>query len=203
MKSKIASIILAAGASTRFGSNKFLAKIRGQYLLERTIAPFLNHGDLRNELIVVTGYYTDDLKPLLKKMKANQIHNPSFNEGMSSSIQAGYRSLKSKLNKLSGIIIHPGDIPYINIQDLERLISSHKVSPDSIVIPKFNSKRGHPIIIPKRMFSEFDNIGEYPNGLRDLIRSSDSKIKYVNINNQGILEDIDTKKDLDELSHLS
>lgn len=202
MPIKIASLILAAGASTRFDGNKFLTKVGDQNLLERTLEAFINHQELQKDVIVVTGYYTRELEPVLKNYKVKQIHNPSFNLGMSSSIQIGMEELKDNIHEYSGILVHPGDIPFITSQDLERLISSHETSPDKIIIPKFNNKRGHPIIIPKLMFQELDNIGEETNGLRGLIRASDSVVKYVNVNNQGILEDVDTKKDLDELSHL-
>lgn len=202
MPTKIASLILAAGSSIRFEGNKFLTKLGDQNLLERTLESFVNHKELQEDVIVVTGHYTIELEPVLKNYNVKQIHNPSFNLGMSSSIQIGMEELKDNIQEYTGILVHPGDIPFITSQDLERLISCHKASPDKIIIPKFNSKRGHPIMIPNIMFQELDKIGEETNGLRGLIRASDSVIKYVNVNNQGILEDIDTKKDLDELSHL-
>jgi len=202
MSLKVASIILAAGASIRFGKNKFLAKIHDKLLIERTLEPFLEHQDLQNDIIVVTGHYTDELKPFLTKYEIKQIHNPLFNNGMSSSIKAGMKILQDQMNNYSGILVHPGDIPFVTSQDLERLLSCHKSTPNMIIIPKFNGKRGHPIIIPNKMFSGLETIGEDTNGLRGLIRASVSFIKYVNVNNQGILEDIDTKIELDELSKL-
>lgn len=202
MTPKIASIILAAGESKRFGENKLLIRLGDQPLLEHTLKAFTDHQMLQNDIIVVTGYYTEELKPILKKYKVKQKYNPSFNRGMSSSIQSGLELLKENLGEFTGILIHPGDIPFITNQDLEGLISCHISLPDKIIIPKFNSKRGHPIIIPKILFPELDLIGEETKGLSGLIRASDSAIKYVNVNNQGILEDIDTKKDLEELSHL-
>ncbi|OLS25273.1 MAG: Molybdenum cofactor cytidylyltransferase [Candidatus Heimdallarchaeota archaeon LC_2] len=202
MNVKLASLILAAGASLRFGENKFLTKLGDQSLLERTLKSFINNQELRKEVIVITGHYTKELEPILKKYKVKQIHNPSFNLGMSSSIQTGLDELKNNINEYTGILVHPGDIPFITSQDLDRLLLCHKASPNKIIIPKFNNKRGHPIIIPKSMFQELNKIEEDNHGLRGLIRASESEIKYVNVNNQGILEDVDTKKDLDELSHL-
>ncbi|MFV2016449.1 MAG: NTP transferase domain-containing protein, partial [Candidatus Heimdallarchaeota archaeon] len=90
----------------------------------------------------------------------------------------------------------------ITYQDLEQLLSCHKSTPNKIIIPKFNGKRGHPIIIPNKMFPGLETIGEDTNGLRGLIRASVFFIKYVNVNNQGILEDIDTKNELDKISKL-
>jgi CTP:molybdopterin cytidylyltransferase MocA len=202
MPSKIASLILAAGESKRFGENKSLARIGSQYLIERTLTSFLCHNHLKDEIIVVTGHYTEDLKPILKKTIVKQIHNPSFNLGMFTSIQIGLDSLRNRLKEFSGIIIHPGDIPFITKDDVERLLTCHKSFPDHIIIPEYNGIRGHPILIPYNMFQGLYNLNNESEGLRGLIRTNDNLIKYAKVENQGILEDIDLKKELDELSHL-
>ncbi len=202
MTSKIVSIILAAGSSSRFGENKFLSQIGDKHLIERTLESFLNHQDTRNDVIVVTGHYTDQLKSILKNQNITQIHNPSFNLGMSSSIQQGLDYFKDRIQKYSGLIIHPGDIPLIGIEDIERMLLCHRSFPNKIIIPKFNRKRGHPILIPKIFYQALLIINDETQGLRGLLQNNEIHIKYVNVNNQGILEDIDTQKDLEELEHL-
>lgn len=202
MSSKVACLILAAGESKRFGENKFLTKIGNHYLLERTLEAFLNHGKLQNEIIVITGRYSKELKFMLEKCSVKQIHNPSFNLGMSSSILAGLESLRSKLDDYSGLIIHPGDIPFISQYDLSGILACHETSPNKIIIPQFNNQRGHPVLIPKIMFSDLETIGEETTGLRGFIGSKEAEIEYVIVTNEGILRDIDTKSDMEQLSHL-
>lgn len=202
MTYKIASIILAAGSSSRFGENKFLTLVGDRSLIQRTLESFSTHNETKNDVIVVTGHYTKELKPILSKNNVRQIHNPSFNYGMSSSIQTGIDSLQNNINEFSGLFIHPGDIPLISKEDIDRMLIAHRSLPDKIIIPKYNGKRGHPILIPQNLYPELSNLNDETQGLRGLIQSNEENIKYVNVNNQGILEDIDTRADLEELEHL-
>jgi molybdenum cofactor cytidylyltransferase len=191
-------IILAAGRSRRFQENKFLADINGRPLLEKTLDPFLKLDSQIKIVIVVTGAYTEELKPLLQKLKVIQVHNQAYaTGGMSSSVKKGLTCLQDQLEKLNGVFIHPGDIPFILSQDLLRMIAFLEEKSKLIIIPTFENRRGHPLLLHSSLIAELHTLKERDQGLRGFLSRSSEKIAFVPLNNPGILQDIDYLEDLE------
>jgi molybdenum cofactor cytidylyltransferase len=191
------AIILAAGRSTRFQSNKFLAVIDGIPLIQQTLMPFLELASRIKAIFVVTGAYTNDLKILLQELNVKQVHNPLFSSGgMSSSVKIGISHLQEDSKKIQGIFIHPGDIPFLEPDDLLKMIDAFEKSQKRIFIPIFNERRGHPLLVHMSIVNELKSLKEEKTGLRGFLASHSNEIEFVVSNNQGILRDVDRPEDL-------
>ncbi|MFX0115786.1 MAG: NTP transferase domain-containing protein [Candidatus Hodarchaeota archaeon] len=193
-------IILAAGQSRRFQENKFLVHINGIPLLQRTLDPFLELASRIKTVIVVTGAYTEELKPLLQKLKAKQVHNQVYTTGgMSSSVRKGLACLQDELEELNGVFIHPGDIPFILSQDLLRMIVFLEEKIKLIIIPTYKKRRGHPLLVHSSLIGELNTIKERNQGLRGFLSKYSEEIGFIPLNNPGILQDIDYPEDLERI----
>lgn len=197
MNSSIIPIILAAGKSGRFGNeNKLLYKLTDKTLLEITLTSFIA---VFETIIIVIGSYKTEMTHFLSKYNTNQViivFNDEWDtNGMSSSIKKGLQFIQSKYDP-QGVLIHPGDIPFITLGDLRLICSkAEQENYQKIIIPEHNLKHGHPVFIPNFLFSEVFAISEKREGMKGFMIKNDHLKKYV-ICGKGILRDIDTKEDL-------
>ncbi|MHA2494093.1 MAG: nucleotidyltransferase family protein [Candidatus Hodarchaeales archaeon] len=195
--SQYGALILAAGSSSRFQSNKFLAVIDGIPLIHKTLMPFLELESRIKAVYVVTGAYTDDLKTLLRELNVKQLHNPLFSSGgMSSSVKIGISHLQKDSRKIRGIFVHPGDIPFLETDDLLTMIDAFERSLKRIFIPTFGERRGHPLLIHMSIANELKSLREEKRGLRGFLADHSNEIEYVASNNHGILRDVDSPEDI-------
>jgi molybdenum cofactor cytidylyltransferase len=87
-----------------------------------------------------------------------------------------------------------GDQPMVSTEVCAKIISEYKKTGKGIVIPSFNNKRGHPVLIDIKYRNDIFNLN--PDiGLRDLMAIHPDDIKEVDIKNRDILKDIDTLND--------
>ena len=197
MKTSIIPIILAAGKGGRFGDeNKLLHVLNGKPILQHSIEVFLN---VLNIVVVVIGNNKDTLITFLKSIdekRITPIYNNTWKEGgMSSSVKKGVKYVKENFSS-QGILIHPGDIPYITKNDIELIIKKAKEEHyKKIIIPQYQQKNGHPMFIPQNLFSEVFEITESSEGLRGFLKQNENNKIFVTCN-KGILNDIDTKEDI-------
>ena len=79
------AVVLAAGASTRFGSPKQLVRVTGRPLLHTAVTRAAEVTG--NALIVVLGSGAAQLAPLLKHTPGSVVINQEWREGLASSIR--------------------------------------------------------------------------------------------------------------------
>ena len=83
----IVGILLAAGEASRMGKAKQLLHYQGQTLIHRAVMSLL-HAPC-DRIVVVLGAHADSIRPGLTHLPVKIIHNPDWQEGMSSSIKKG------------------------------------------------------------------------------------------------------------------
>src|SRR5689334_20001935 len=90
-EARVAAIVLAAGLSSRFGSFKPLAKLKGRTLIERVLDTLMASKAVE-PIVVVTGHRAAEL--LLRLHSVTVTYNPDYANGeMLSSIKVGLRAL--------------------------------------------------------------------------------------------------------------
>src|SRR5581483_11027216 len=121
------AIVLAAGASTRFGSAKQLARVGGHPLLQMAVT---RAGDFAGHaVLVVLGAHASELTPLLAHSQASVIINREWREGMASSIRAGVARLPPSCTAVLLLLV---DQVAITREDLQRLVSAWRRQPEHI-----------------------------------------------------------------------
>lgn len=177
----IRGIILAGGLSSRMGSNKLTKKIDGRNIIDIVIENVKN--SRLSDIVVVTGKY--DISTELPKR-----HNQRYEEGMSTSIIEGMKDYKG-----DGVMIVLGDMPFVSSQIINRLIEEFKEGDKGIVVPCFNGKRGNPVILGRKYFSDLlNNNGD--KGAREIINSNSEDVEFIETHDEGVLRDIDDEKAL-------
>jgi hypothetical protein len=92
---RIGAVLLAAGASTRFGAgNKLLAELGGRPLIAHAADALLASGV--DEIVVVTGRDSEQVRQILARTAVRFAHNEGWIRGMGSSIASGLRALGSQ-----------------------------------------------------------------------------------------------------------
>lgn len=143
------TVVLAAGASSRFGSPKQLARFQGQTLLQRVLGS-------ANEvtaaaITVVLGAHAADIVAVLSPGRATVLINREWQEGIASSLRAAVRALPGACD---GLLVVLGDQPLIAAAGLNRLASLWRRDPRQIVASRYNGVTGVPAILPRWCFSE-------------------------------------------------
>lgn len=146
--SHYAAIVLAAGYSSRMGDFKPLLKIGGETITDRVISLF---HDLDIDVLLVTGWKQDELLAGIKHYDSTIAENPNFESGMLSSVQAGISQL---LPGCKAFFLMPVDIPLVRTATVNRLLAFADENPGHIIYPTFNSRRGHPPVIPTELSDE-------------------------------------------------
>jgi len=187
--SEISAIILAAGGSVRMGTGKMLLPYRGATIIEKVIDTVLASG--LNNVLVVTGSGKDEVIKVIRHLPVQQCFNENWKEGMLSSVISGIRSLPEQT---SATMIFLGDQPMIDVTIIEEIIYAYNNSEKGIIIPVYQNKRGHPILIDRKYFIEIEKLNP-KEGLRMLAHKFPVDVFEVETGNSSILKDIDTPED--------
>jgi molybdenum cofactor cytidylyltransferase len=179
------AIIVAAGLSRRMGKeNKLLLPFQGKALFLHMIDEVLRSEV--EEIIVVVGYESERIIKALGERNVKIIYNPQYEQGLTSSIQAGV--LASNKNT-KGYLICLSDMPFVKTKQIN-LIFNEIGNGYSIIIPKINNKRSHPIFLSQTYRSEILN-HKNPNGCKLIIENNKGQIKFISFE-EDFSQDIDT-----------
>jgi len=182
------AIVLAAGASTRFGSAKQLVRIAGRPMLHSTVTRAVEVAG--NAVIVVLGARAEELAPLLSHSPASIVINRDWREGLASSIRAGVARLPAAC---SGALLLLADQAAVTAEDLRRLTGVWRRQPLYLAAAAYGSTVGAPAIFPRSAFGELLQLrGDL--GARALIQRNPDRVVRVPMESAGV--DIDTPEDL-------
>jgi molybdenum cofactor cytidylyltransferase len=191
---KLWSVVLAAGGSTRFGSPKQLLRVHGSLLIERTCR--LAEALTPNRVVVVAG--TDSLrlrKVLIRSRNRPQVvKNPHWRSGMSGSLERGLDALPPAA---SAALLLTVDQPLLVQRDLEKLLSVWARHPARPAAAEYAGRVGVPAILPRRYWQR-SATGDGDQGARALLRRPGARVQGVPMPAAEI--DIDTRADFEKLA---
>ena len=190
----IGIVILAAGASTRFGSPKQLAIFKGETLLERISKTAQSTGF---ETVIVLGANSEKIQKTLGNLKGKIVINNAWEEGMSSSINAGLKELLEIKPNLSAVILVLCDQPFITKETLLKLTRIQAESGKSIVASEYANTIGTPALFIKRVFKDLMKLTGN-RGAKGVINQY-KKANVATISAQKAAFDIDTREDLTKI----
>lgn len=189
---QITGILLAAGQSRRFGSNKLLHPLKdGIPLLmyaARTMQAVLPH------TLVVANAQDDETLELLNSEGMNIVLNHSAQSGMGMSIACGVSASRNA----EGWVIALADMPYIRSHTM-RSVASGIRSPNSICAPLYNGQRGHPVGFGSAYASALMKLST-DKGARQIIAAHRGNLELFETQDSGVVTDIDCRDDLEQVS---
>jgi molybdenum cofactor cytidylyltransferase len=193
---RVAVLVLAAGRSTRMGSNKMLADAEGQPLVMHAVKAALASQAV--EVIVVLGNMADEVRAVIEKAAPAQsrlrfVVNPDFAEGLSTSVRTGIGALGKDID---AAIVQLGDMPGVSAALLDRLMAAFSpVEGRSICVPTVGGKRGNPVLWARRFFPEMAQLSG-DSGAKHLIGEHADLVCEVEMAGEAAVTDIDTPEAL-------
>ena len=146
----LAAAILAAGESRRMGEPKALLPYRGATFLEHLIG-VTRHPSVGITRIVL-GAEAEAIQAKLQVDPGTIVVNSEWRRGQLSSIQAAIRSLPPGITE--GLVLCPVDHPLVSASLVAELISRFYAAKNSIVLPTYHGRRGHPVIFSASVYEE-------------------------------------------------
>jgi molybdenum cofactor cytidylyltransferase len=186
----ISAIILAAGESKRMGQPKMLLPWGDGTVLTHVISVFQQAGI--TEILVVTGGAREQVEGLASALGARTVFNEAFRKGeMLSSIQCGLRALGSQTQ---AALIGLGDQPQVEAGSVRRVCEVFVETNANLVVPSYRMRRGHPWLVARPLWEALLRL-EPPASPRDFLNAHAAQIQYVNVDDPGILADLDTPEE--------
>ena len=151
--SHIHVVVLAAGASTRFGSTKQLVRVNGRPLMHNVVSRAVELAG--HSVTVVLGAHAGELAPLLKHSPASISVNREWAEGIASSIRDGVAHIPTTSD---GVLLMLADQAAVTTEDLRRLAGTWRRNPTAIVAAQYAGTLGVPAIFPRWCFRELNEL---------------------------------------------
>ena len=161
----IAGILLASGASTRFGADKLLAPLDGRPVVRWSADALIDQVDT---LVVVVREDPDPsaLRPAVRSAGGRSHQaltvrraleglpirwaiNHDAERGMSTAIRAGIAALPASVE---AAIVALGDQPLVDPGVVERLVARWREHSAPAVQPRYDDGRGHPVLFDRSLF---------------------------------------------------
>ena len=149
----VAAIVLAAGASRRLGQPKQLLMHGGETMIERAIR-------LANEagaapVITVLGAFHELIREAVQLSNFTPVINNAWNQGISTSIQAGLAALLDGDPQTPGALILACDQPRLSAEHLRAMLEAFcaEAAP-AIVASSYQGVLGIPAVFPREVFAE-------------------------------------------------
>ncbi|CAN5554576.1 hypothetical protein BH20ACI3_BH20ACI3_30320 [soil metagenome] len=185
---EVSAILLAAGRSERMGAFKPLLPF-GETTVIRNCIQNLRQAGVE-DIVVVLGHRAEDLRQTLGDLRLRFATNPDSTSEMSASIACGIREL---LPKTKGALIALTDQPAVP-PDVIRAIVNEWTSGERLVIPEFEGRGGHPVLVDLRFREELLNLNP-SGGLRAFLKAHQEQVRRLPVNSPFIARDMDTWDD--------
>lgn len=192
MMVKCAGLLLAAGKSTRMGSLKALLPWEGTTLLQFQLTQL--ERSMIDQIIIVLGYESSKLLPYVEELSARIVWNQNYEKGKTESIKAGVLAVE---NDSDCFIITSVDQPVNHIL-LDALIHQFRQTNASIIIPVYNKRRGHPILLSTKLRDEIMQLNEETHGLRAILQKRNDEISELIVEDHSVIFNFNNEKDYEE-----
>ncbi|GAB4528145.1 MAG: molybdenum cofactor cytidylyltransferase [Anaerolineae bacterium] len=186
---RVGAVILAAGASTRFGRPKQLLPWWGDTLLGHVTDVVLASG--ADPVVLVLGHQADACRAALGQRPVRVLVNPDWAEGQSTSVRAGLSALPANV---SAALFLLADQPGITPAVIDALIQHHQATLAPVVWPEYQGRRGNPVLFDRVTFPDLMRLTGDTGG-RPVLESYAMHAVRVPVSTPGILFDIDTPDD--------
>ena len=185
---EIIAIVLASGSSSRFSGEKLLETLGNRTVIESVI------GNLEKSSVSgITVVASPSVSAFLNSRGyENVVINRSPQDGIGASISIGIRSISES----ASAIITPGDMPFFLSSYVDRLILLHRANPSSVACCTHKGQRMSPAIFPPSGRGDLMSLPAGKGGMH-VINSGRYQVKELEIVDENILFDIDTRQDLE------
>ena len=151
----VAGILLAAGTSSRMGSNKMLFELHGESVLRGATRRALTGG--LSPLLVVLGHQAERSRQELAGLPCQIVVNPDYEQGITSSLRAGLGALPEVAPEMPEIIaamVMLADMPFVTAEMIAAMIERYRNSRAPLVVSDYEGVHAPPILYDGALFGE-------------------------------------------------
>ena len=190
---RIAAVVLAAGRSTRMGSNKLLADLNGAPLIRRTVENVASWPVER--VIVVTGHEAEKVEAAIQGLPVTTVHNADYTLGLAKSLRQAIEHLDTD----DAVLVCLGDMPLVDVEIARRLIDAFSAREGrTICVPAHNGIRGNPVLWSREHFQAMAALSG-DRGAKALMEQFADRVVQVETLHDGVVTDADTPEALARL----
>jgi molybdenum cofactor cytidylyltransferase len=144
------------------------------------------------DIVVVIGANHDEISTTISGMPVRTVVNADPGSDMAGSVRIGLRQADPAS---TGLLICPADHPLVSSETIRELINVHFSCPDSILIPRYKGRRGHPTLFPRKAIDGIFIVET----LRDVIAGPSGSVRLVDVDDEGVVLDMDTPEDYERI----
>jgi len=195
VSSKLAAVVLAAGASRRMGRPKALLQWRGRPFVTHALR--LARAVFAAPLVVVEGAVPLPAEAL---EGARKVCNTEWAEGPLGSLTLGLRALGPELGGAVAVLVLTVDRPHLDPRTVQALAAAVAEDPHAIWQPRLGERRGHPIAYPVDLVPELLAPG-HEQTPRELLARAEvaARRRQIAVQDAAVLDNLDRPEDLARL----
>ena len=193
----VAGILLAGGASLRYGRPKQLLTWQGEAFVRRAAKTALEAG--LSPVVVVTGAHAELVQQAVSGLDVVVTFNESWIEGQSRSVQAGLKSLPSHTGAAVFLL---ADQPQVPAALIRALVEAHALTGSPLAAPRIGERRANPVLMDRTTFPALMNLSGDAGGRLLFADPSRYPVAWVPWDDPSLLLDVDTPEDYRRLVEL-
>jgi molybdenum cofactor cytidylyltransferase len=144
------------------------------------------------DIVVVLGTDRDDVVAAISGTPVKIVVNNDPRSDMAGSVRLGLRQIDPAS---TGVLICLADHPLVSSRTITELANVHGSGPDNILIPLYHGRRGHPTLFPRKAIEDIFSVET----LRDILASRAGSVRTVDVDDEGVVLDLDTPEDYERI----
>lgn len=189
------AVLPGAGASRRMGRPKLLLPYRGGTLVGSVVEALRGGGV--STIVLVTSPGDEDLRAWAREAGVVAAVNPAPERGMLSSIREGIAAL-GRTGEI--LLVSPADLPALRPETVSTLVRRMEETGAPLALPVYQGRRGHPMAIAPALIPEIDTL-DPDVGLKQLRDRHEDLLFELEVEDPGVVEDVDTPEDYEKISN--
>lgn len=195
---RVVAVVLAAGASSRFGSQKLLAPLRGRPVLQHVLDALAAAG--LADVAVVLGSDAETVERTIRWRAERRTVNPRPQDGLSSSLRVGL-DVAAEDPAMDAVLIALGDQPELRPGVVRSVIEAATVTERPFVRTRYaDDDAPNPVLVRRSAWARVAGLAG-DRGLGPLLAANPELVAEAAA--EGSNPDIDTRDDLQRLSGVS
>jgi molybdenum cofactor cytidylyltransferase len=181
----VSAVVLAAGASTRMGTQKLILPLGGEPLVRRTVRAVCDAGF--DEVLVVLGFEGEKVRQALDGLAIRVATNPQYAAGMGSS----FRTAVENLPDADAAMFALADQPFVTSAEYRTILDAWRQHASPIVSVRFGDVTAPPHLLARAFFPE---LAELVHGARSVLERHRDVTQVLTFP-ADLLQDLDTPED--------
>lgn len=202
---KVLGVVPAAGHSSRMGNPKPLLDAGGRSFLERVVAALREGG--AHEVVVGVRTRRGPIAAAALATGARIVVPADVDDGPIATVREAIRSVEDD-PEIQGLLLLPVDHPRVEAATVSALLEAAASASDGsggqaaeasaasapILVPVHGGESGHPVFLPREVFADLLEPG-LEEGARSVVERHRNRVREVEVDDPGVLADLDTKAD--------